>query len=75
MTPLPAGAPHEVVAELCPNGPLLLRGVSAVRDEDGTVHEATRPVVAVCMCHRSQRRPWCDGTHKAVRSARRDRRE
>jgi len=50
---------------------MLLRGVSAVRDEHGELHEATRPVVAVCMCGRSQRQPWCDGTHKAVRSTRR----
>jgi CDGSH-type Zn-finger protein len=30
-------------------------------------HQATRPVVAVCTCERSQRMPWCDSTHKAVR--------
>lgn len=71
MRPGPSGSPGDVVAELCPGGPMLLRGVSAVRDEHGELHEATRPVVAVCMCGRSQRQPWCDGTHKAVRSTRR----
>ena len=29
----------------------------------------TRPVVAVCACARSQRAPWCDGTHKVVTAA------
>jgi CDGSH-type Zn-finger protein len=24
-------------------------------------------VVALCVCERSARKPWCDGTHKAVR--------
>ena len=72
MRPVPSGSPDDVVAELCPGGPMLLRGVSAVRDEHGNLHEVTRPVVAVCMCDRSQRRPWCDGTHKSVRSTRRD---
>ena len=51
----------------CPDGPLLVRGADAVRDEDGRLHPTTRPVVAVCTCDKSQRLPWCDGTHKVVR--------
>lgn len=50
-----------------PDGPLLVRGADAVRDGDGTLHATTRPVVAVCTCAKSQRLPWCDGTHKVVR--------
>jgi hypothetical protein len=68
--PSPGPADRGVVAELCPDGPMLLRGVGAVRDEQGRLHEASRPVVAVCMCRRSQRQPWCDGTHKSVRTTR-----
>jgi hypothetical protein len=51
----------------CPGGPLLVRGADAVRDVDGELHPTTRPVVAVCTCDKSQRLPWCDGTHKVVR--------
>jgi CDGSH-type Zn-finger protein len=56
----------------CPEGPLLLRGADEVVDVHGAVHPVERPVVAVCRCDRSQRMPWCDGTHRAVvRAARR----
>jgi len=51
---------------LCPGGPLLLRGDHVVEDTDGTRHRTTRPVSAVCVCERTSRAPWCDGTHKLV---------
>jgi CDGSH-type Zn-finger protein len=50
----------------CPGGPLLVRGADAITDDEGIQHEVTRPVVAVCVCGKSQRRPWCDGTHKVI---------
>jgi CDGSH-type Zn-finger protein len=37
-----------------------------VRDCEGNAHQVTRPVVAVCVCGKSQRDPWCDGTHKVI---------
>ncbi|UFN43428.1 CDGSH iron-sulfur domain-containing protein [Nocardioides okcheonensis] len=52
--------------ELCPHGPMLLRGARTVVAEDGTVHPVERPVVAVCRCGKSSRHPWCDGTHKVI---------
>ncbi|MGH3368820.1 MAG: CDGSH iron-sulfur domain-containing protein [Nocardioidaceae bacterium] len=58
---------RDIEVTTCPGGPLLVRGADAVRDPDGTLHPATRPVVAVCLCAKSQRLPWCDGTHKVVR--------
>ncbi|MGZ6738867.1 MAG: CDGSH iron-sulfur domain-containing protein [Nocardioides sp.] len=51
---------------LCPGGPLLLRGAHMVEDTDGNRHRTTRPVSAVCRCHRSATMPWCDGTHKLL---------
>jgi CDGSH-type Zn-finger protein len=54
----------------CPQGPLLVRGAAAVVDEEGNEHPVTRPVVALCVCDRSQRKPWCDSTHKSIRSDR-----
>lgn len=56
-----------VTVERCPGGPLLVRGADTVRDETGTEHLVTRPVVAVCACGKSGRLPWCDDTHKAIR--------
>jgi CDGSH-type Zn-finger protein len=55
--------------ELCPDGPALVRGADEVVDSAGVAHPTNRPVVAVCLCGRSQRAPWCDGTHKVVTAA------
>ncbi|HEX3929380.1 MAG TPA: CDGSH iron-sulfur domain-containing protein [Nocardioides sp.] len=51
----------------CPRGPLLVRGADVVVDDEGKEHPVGRPVVALCACDRSARKPWCDGTHKSVR--------
>lgn len=48
-------------------GPLLVRGADEVVSADGSVGEATRSVVAVCRCGRSDRMPWCDASHRARR--------
>jgi CDGSH-type Zn-finger protein len=53
-----------VRADRCPDGPILLRGAASVVDAEGVEHEVTRPVVALCTCAKTQRSPWCDGTHK-----------
>jgi CDGSH-type Zn-finger protein len=55
--------------EICPGGPALVRGADEIVDSAGNAHATTRPVVAVCLCGRSQRAPWCDGTHKVVTAA------
>lgn len=52
----------------CPRGPVLLRGAASVQDSEGHPHPVTRPVVAVCVCGKTQRDPWCDGTHKVLRA-------
>ena len=63
----PAGEAAGVTVRACPDGPWLVRGADAVRTDDGVEHATRRPVVAVCSCERSQRSPWCDGTHKVLR--------
>jgi hypothetical protein len=60
-------APDGVTVRACPDGPWLVRGADAVQTPDGAQHPTTRPVVAVCACDKSQRAPWCDGTHKLLR--------
>lgn len=57
-------APADVI--LCPGGPMLVRGHAVIEAPDGTRHETTRPVSAVCRCGRSALLPWCDGTHKVL---------
>ncbi len=59
-------ASNPVRVRVCADGPLLVRGADVVLDEEGTEHEVTRPVVAVCGCGKSSRKPWCDSTHKAI---------
>jgi len=51
---------------ICPEGPILVRGATVVVDEHGVEHVPTRPVVAICGCGKSARKPWCDSTHKSV---------
>ena len=51
----------------CKGGPLLVRGLTEIEDEDGNVHPVTHPVVALCRCYRTRRPPWCDDSHKAPR--------
>jgi CDGSH-type Zn-finger protein len=36
-------------------------------DQAGNEIEVERRVVVLCRCGRSQNRPSCDGTHKAIR--------
>lgn len=56
----------QVTVTVCRGGPLLVRGADTIRDESGQEHEVTRPVVAVCACGKSSRKPWCDSTHKSI---------
>jgi CDGSH-type Zn-finger protein len=48
------------------NGPYLVRGPFVMVDQNGNEIEQKRRVVALCRCGRSQIRPFCDGTHKAI---------
>ena len=57
---------EDVVVRVVPDGPKLVRGAETVRDENGEEHAVTRPVVAVCACGKSARKPWCDSTHKSI---------
>lgn len=48
------------------DGPYLVRGPFSIVDQNGNEIEIKRRVVALCRCGRSQIRPFCDGTHKAI---------
>lgn len=61
-----AAARRDALRERAAQGPALLRGLGFVVDADGVTTQALRPVVALCRCDASARRPWCDGTHKLL---------
>jgi len=43
-----------------------VRGAEVVLDDEGVAHDVRRPVVALCTCGMSARKPWCDATHKSI---------
>jgi len=45
------------------NGPLIAKGISSFKDEDGSDVEI-RPVMGLCRCGHSKNKPFCDGSHK-----------
>lgn len=49
------------------DGPYLVRGPFALRDQNGEAIEARRATVALCRCGKSRTRPFCDGTHQLIR--------
>lgn len=46
-----------------PDGPYLVNGLETLRDSRGEPIAAT-PVMALCRCGGSARKPFCDGTHR-----------
>jgi CDGSH-type Zn-finger protein len=48
------------------DGPLLVRGPFALRDQEGNDIETYRNTIALCRCGRSRLKPFCDGTHKKI---------
>jgi CDGSH-type Zn-finger protein len=52
----------------CTDGPLLVRGSVQVIGDDGQPIVNPRRTIALCRCGASAIKPWCDGTHKLVRS-------
>ncbi len=56
----------QTTVEIRPAGPLFLRGNVQIKDASGNViRQDTR--VALCRCGYSANKPFCDGSHRAVR--------
>lgn len=55
-----------VVIRTRKNGPLVIAGEFTLVDADGKPFTlpTDKPLVALCRCGRSKRRPFCDGSHK-----------
>jgi CDGSH-type Zn-finger protein len=56
----------QVTIRIRDHGPLVVEGPARVIDADG--NELTippgKPAIALCRCGLSERKPFCDGTHK-----------
>lgn len=48
-----------------PNGPLLVRGLTDLRDPKGDGIDV-QDTIALCRCGASAKKPFCDGTHKRI---------
>jgi len=48
------------------SGPLFVKGMIPLESSDGELYEA-RNRVALCRCGKSCRKPFCDGTHAAIK--------
>lgn len=46
------------------DGPMLIEGPVEITLPDGSVVRSDRFTVAVCLCGRSARYPWCDTSHR-----------
>jgi CDGSH-type Zn-finger protein len=55
----------DVIIRVRPNGPYLVEGPVRLFDGQGNAF-STNPdkPIALCRCGQSQRRPFCDGTHR-----------
>lgn len=49
------------------DGPLIVRGEFDMHAPDGTPIDPGRETIALCRCGKSAIKPFCDGTHKAIR--------
>ena len=51
--------------QIRPNGPFLVTGSVTLLDPQGNAYDlAGKESFALCRCGESQKKPFCDGTHK-----------
>jgi CDGSH-type Zn-finger protein len=68
----PAGDRRRVV--MTPGGPALIEGPVEIVLANGSTVVSERFMVALCLCRRSRRYPFCDTSHRRRAPASRDRR-
>lgn len=61
MPGAPADRPRRV--RIVPDGPILVEGPVEIETAEGTV-VSDRFMVALCVCRRSHRYPFCDTSHR-----------
>jgi CDGSH-type Zn-finger protein len=64
----PTADANDQMATITPyrDGPYLIRGRFELVDQHGNRIEHGRRTIALCRCGKSQIRPLCDGTHRAI---------
>ena len=57
----------QVTIRLRDDGPLVVEGPVRIIDAEGNefVPDGAKPAIALCRCGQSQRKPFCDGAHRA----------
>lgn len=55
----------EVKIQTLDNGPLMVKGTITLADMEGNTYE-TKETTYLCRCGASDKKPFCDGTHKNI---------
>jgi CDGSH-type Zn-finger protein len=55
----------ETVITVRDNGPYRITGPFTLVDAEGNAFEITSEVTALCRCGMSQKKPFCDATHRS----------
>jgi hypothetical protein len=55
----------ETIIETVPNGPLMVYGNVAMKDQNGNLAKKNN-ATAFCRCGSSGNKPYCDGSHKKI---------
>jgi uncharacterized Fe-S cluster protein YjdI len=55
-----------VKIQILKDGPALIRGDFIIRDAENRKINVERDVAAICRCGRSEKKPFCDGTHHKI---------
>ncbi|WP_077622782.1 CDGSH iron-sulfur domain-containing protein [Sediminibacillus massiliensis] len=53
------------IIQIRDNGSILVKGDVELLDAEGNVYE-TKPAFSLCRCGASSKKPFCDGSHKAI---------
>ncbi len=55
----------DVTIRMRPNGPFLVEGPVQLVDSEGNPfpQSSEKPMIALCRCGASEKRPYCDGAH------------
>ena len=58
----------DVKIRMRPNGPFVVEGAFDLVDSEGGEFplDSNKPAIALCRCGASERRPFCDGSHKNI---------
>lgn len=56
----------DVKIRMRPNGPFVVEGAFCLVDSEGGEFPLSpdKPAIALCRCGASEKRPFCDGSHK-----------